>query len=91
MEKSRMDIAVELSMYPLQTDRIPVIKAFIERLQAADGIRVIPNSLSTQVVGSHERVFEVLTREMREAFGAVERAVFVMKVVGPLADPGAIK
>src|SRR5690242_2055212 len=57
------EIAVELSLYPLTAEFIPTIKDFIDRLNAHPDLRVVTNSLSTQVFGPHERVFEVLKAE----------------------------
>ena len=86
-----MDIAVELSLYPLEQDRVPKIKDFIDRLNAVSGVRVITNSLSTQVVGPFDLVFAALTREIRTTFDQVDRSVVVMKVIGPLTQAGLIK
>lgn len=80
-----MDIAVELSLYPLNADYIPPIKDFIDRLHADSRLKVITNSLSTQVFGPYEAVFGALTRELRVTFESNDKAVFVMKVIGPLA------
>ena len=80
-----MDIGVELSLYPLHDDYIPPIRDFIERLRAS-GLKVETNSLSTQVFGPYEQVFALLTRELRTTFGQLDKAVFVMKVVGPLVQ-----
>jgi len=84
-----MDIAVEMSLYPLTADFIPTIKDFIDRLNAHADLRVVTNSLSTQVFGPHERLFEVLKAEVGRTFADRDReggkAVFVMKVLGPLA------
>jgi hypothetical protein len=85
-----MDIGVEISLYPLTADYIPPIQNFIDRLNAHDGIRVITNSMSTQVFGPLGKVFEVLQREVGGTFEdrehAAGKAVFVMKVLGPLAS-----
>jgi uncharacterized protein YqgV (UPF0045/DUF77 family) len=86
-----MDIAVELSLYPLQEDRVPEIKDFIDRLNTIAGIRVITNSLSTQVVGPFDAVFAALTHEIKTTFGQVDKSVVVMKIIGPLSDSGLIK
>lgn len=85
-----MDIAVELSLYPLQQERVPKIKDFIERLNAASGVRVITNSLSTQVVGPYDLVFAALTREIKTTFDAVDKSVVVLKIIGPLSNAGLI-
>jgi uncharacterized protein YqgV (UPF0045/DUF77 family) len=86
-----MDIAVELSLYPLEPELVPKIKDFIDRLNTAGGIRVITNSLSTQVVGPFDLVFAALTREIRTTFSQVDKSVVVMKVIGPLTDSGLIR
>jgi uncharacterized protein YqgV (UPF0045/DUF77 family) len=85
-----MEIAVELSLYPLVQDPVPRIKDFIDRLNAVSGVRVITNSLSTQLVGPFDLVFATLAREIKASFGKIDKSVFVMKVIGPLTDSGLI-
>ena len=80
-----MDIGVELSLYPLRDAYLPVIEQFIARLQGHTDLRVVTNSMSTQVFGSYERVMGLLTEQMRATFAEHGKAVFVMKVLGPLA------
>lgn len=80
-----MDIGVEISLYPLNADYIPPIQDFIDRLNADKRFKVITNSMSTQVFGSYDDIFNVLVREIRKTFETNEKAVFVMKVLGPLA------
>jgi uncharacterized protein YqgV (UPF0045/DUF77 family) len=84
-----MEIAVEMSLYPLTADFIPTIKDFIDRLNTHSDLRVVTNSLSTQVFGPYEKLFDVLKAEIGKTFTDREReggkAVFVMKVLGPLA------
>jgi uncharacterized protein YqgV (UPF0045/DUF77 family) len=86
-----MDIAVEISLYPLQADFVPIIKEFIARLNAHPRLKVLTNSMSTQVSGAYEDVMQMLQQELRTSFAALapqgRKAVFVMKVLGPLA-PG---
>jgi uncharacterized protein YqgV (UPF0045/DUF77 family) len=84
-----MDIGVEISLYPLQAEFAAVIHGFLERLNADGRIRVISNSMSTQLFGPYDEVMEVVRRELRTTFGSLEaagagKAVFVMKVFGPL-------
>ena len=87
---AKMDIAVELSLYPLTADFIPTIKDFIDRLNTHAELRVVTNSLSTQVFGPHEQLFDVLKAEIGRTFAergsAGGKAVFVMKVLGPLGQ-----
>jgi len=81
-----MDVAVEISFYPLRQDYLPAIRRFIGRLQATAQLRVESTSLSTQIVGEYDLVMQLLTRELREALGAAARSVAILKVMGPLEE-----
>ena len=77
-----MHVAVEMSLYPLTEQFIPPILDFIDRLKARPGLSVVTNSMSTQVSGEFETVFEALRVEIAASLAGRERAVFVMKVLG---------
>jgi uncharacterized protein YqgV (UPF0045/DUF77 family) len=77
-----MHIAVDISLYPLAQAYIPPIKDFIARLEAAPGLRIDRNALSTQVSGDLAAVFATLEAEIARTFAAAERAVFVLKIIG---------
>ena len=83
-----MDIGVEISLYPLKSGFVAPIRAFIARLNDDPRLKVVTSSLSTQVFGAYEDVMEALRRELRATFQTLEqasdKAVFVMKVLGPL-------
>lgn len=80
-----MDIGVEISLYPLNANYIPPIQDFIDRLNTHAGLKIITNSMSTQVFGEYGKVMQALHAELRRSFETNEKAVFVMKVLGPLA------
>jgi uncharacterized protein YqgV (UPF0045/DUF77 family) len=77
-----MHVAVEMSLYPLTERFIPPILDFIERLKSRPGLSVVTNSMSTQVSGEFEAVFEALRIEIAASLARKERAVFVLKVLG---------
>ena len=79
-----MHTAIEISLYPLDANYIPSIKAFIERLNTYAELSVITNSMSTQVSGEHRRLFEILAHETETTFKEAGRKVFVMKILGGL-------
>ena len=79
-----MHTAIEISLYPLDANYIPSIKAFIERLNTYAELSVITNSMSTQVSGEHRRLFEILAQETETTFKEAGRKVFVMKILGGL-------
>ena len=84
-----MDIGVEISLYPLRADYIPSVHRFLEKLSAHQGLKVVTNSMSTQVFGAFEEVMAALRTALAATFEPLaatsERAVFVMKIIGPLA------
>ena len=81
-----MNIGVEISLYPLHDDYIPPIRGFIERLNTDGRFKVMTNDMSTQVFGRYEEVMDALTRELRPTFERDGKAIFVMKVLGPLGS-----
>jgi uncharacterized protein YqgV (UPF0045/DUF77 family) len=83
-----MEIGIEMSLYPLTSEYIPPIEAFIKRLNQDGRFKVLTNSMSTQIFGPYELLFDALNREMRTTFENTGKAVFVMKVLGPLAPSG---
>ena len=83
-----MQIAVDISLYPLNADYIPPIKGFIERLGRHRGLALEYNSLSTQVRGEFDTVFDALKAEIHATFEGPDRAVLVLKVIGG-PTPGA--
>ena len=77
-----MHVAVEMSLYSLTGEFIPPIVDFIDRLKAQPGLSVVTNSMSTQVSGDFDRVFDALKSEIRASLSQKHRAVMVMKVLG---------
>jgi uncharacterized protein YqgV (UPF0045/DUF77 family) len=84
-----MDVGVEISLYPLHQQYIGPIKDFIERINAEGDLRIITNSMSTQIFGDYDTLMQRLVREVRTSFLNQERsqdkAVFVLKILGPMA------
>lgn len=74
-----MDIAVEISMYPLSGNYLGPIQDFIDRLRADPRLQVVTNTMSTQVLGEYDVVWDVLREAMRGSLAAGPRAVFVTK------------
>lgn len=80
-----MQIGVEISLYPLNADYIPPIRDFIARLNTESRVRVVINAMSTQVFGEFSVVMPLVQTEIARTFNENAKAVFVMKVLGPLA------
>ncbi|ASP38062.1 hypothetical protein CHH28_04910 [Bacterioplanes sanyensis] len=82
-----MQISVEISKYPLADDYIPAIKAFIDRLQAVDGLTLVTNTMSTQVFGDYELVMDTLKVELQRSWDEFGKSIFVCKFIGTNLDP----
>ena len=80
-----MDIGVEISLYPLHQDFIPPIQNLIDRLNADQRLRIVTNSMSTQLFGDYDLVMQRLVRELGVTLEGNHKVVFVMKVLGPLS------
>jgi uncharacterized protein YqgV (UPF0045/DUF77 family) len=76
-----MQVAVDISLYPLDAEFVPPIKNVIARLEACAGIEVEKNRMSTQLRGEFDIVMAILTRELRTTFEAVPKAVFAIKIL----------
>ena len=83
-----MDVAVDISLYPLCASYVPAIKDFIARLSRRPGLTLEYNSLSTQVRGEFATVFAALQAEIAATFDEPRRAVVVLKIVGGTPVPG---
>jgi uncharacterized protein YqgV (UPF0045/DUF77 family) len=77
-----MRTAIELSLYPLDSQFIPPIQDFIDRLNGYPELQVTTNAMSTQIAGEHARLFEILAKETATSFDQSGRKVFVMKILG---------
>ena len=76
-----MRITVESSLYPLSEDYVVPIRDFIARLKLIQKLKYPTNATSTQLVGEHARVFEILAKETAQTF-TTGHNVFVMKILG---------
>jgi uncharacterized protein YqgV (UPF0045/DUF77 family) len=85
-----MRAAVEISMYPLSDPYRPLIRAFIDRLNAHADIVVKTNSMSTQIWGELSPVMQILSDEMARSADAGAQLVFVMKVLPGLEVPADV-
>ena len=82
-----MQVAVDISLYPLDKDIIPPILDVIDRLRSSPGLDVVTNPMSTQIRGDYDDVMTMLTRELKTTFEDLPKAVFVIKILNnPIAD-----
>ena len=75
-----MNISVEFTLMPLQTDFEPPIINFIKALRASE-FRVLENPLSTQIYGEYDALMLFLTATIKASFDEIENVVLNMKIV----------
>ena len=75
-----MKISVELTLTPIQDDYEPAIINFIKKMRES-GLNVKENPLSTQVYGEYNEVMNVLNKEIKNTFEAIERGLMYIKIV----------
>jgi uncharacterized protein YqgV (UPF0045/DUF77 family) len=76
-----MQVAIDISLYPLDENFIPPIKDVIDRLQQHTGVDVERNRMSTQLRGDFDVIMPILTDEIRTTFDNVLKAVFTIKIL----------
>ena len=74
-----MRTTIEISMYPLDADYKPAIKAFVLKLRDYSALEIITNQMSTQVRGEFDVVTTAVNACMKEAMANNAKVVFVTK------------
>ena len=82
-----MQLSVEISKYPLHQDYIPFIKGFIDRLNEHTELKVLTNTMSTQVFGEYDLVMKVLSQEIKRSYQEFGKAIFVCKFISGDLSP----
>jgi len=78
-----MQISIEISLYPLAEEQFKTeIWAFIKRLRAVDGLRVVTNGMSSQVFGEYDLATAHVMTEIKHVHQTLNAAVFVVKFIG---------
>ena len=76
-----MQVAVDISLYPIADDFIPPIDDVIERLKSYETLEVSPNPMSTQIRGDYDAIMSAINREVKTTFEKTRKAVFVIKIL----------
>lgn len=83
-----MQVAIEISYYPLTPDyEIPIID-FIKGLKSNPDLKVVTNQLSTQISGDYDVAMSAIQAEMKKSLATGPKAAFVMKILNVEIEPG---
>ena len=79
---TKMDISVDISLYPLKGEYEVAILDFIATLEKEELVEVVRNELSTQIYGEYHTIMRLLEQEILSVFEEIPHSVFVIKLVG---------
>lgn len=75
-----MNISVEISLYPLDLDYKPKIKAFLDELnQQSSQLDIRTSNMSTRIFGEYQQVTDALNNAMKFSMENHGKLVFVCK------------
>ena len=75
-----MNISIDLTLSPLQTDYEAHVIAFIKTLRNSE-FTVLENPLSTQIYGNFNTLMPFLTQAIKASFENQDICVLTMKIV----------
>ena len=76
-----MRISVEMSLYPLQTEYVSEILAFLEALKKIEGLSIKTNTISTQIHGEYDLVMSSITECLKGPFESGVPMALVTKIL----------
>jgi len=82
-----MKISVELSLYPLADEFLPIIQDIVERLNNTATIGCYTNTMSTQLFGEFDDVMKAVTEIIGYSFRMYGKQIFVAKYLNSDVEP----
>ena len=85
-----MKITVDISLYPLDANYIPTIKAFILQLRTFPGLEIVTNQLSTQLRGDFDQVTTAVNACIFKSMSGEQKVVFVARYLNSDLEIGRL-
>lgn len=76
-----MKLSAELSVYPLREDFKSAVLGFIDELLRGNNVVAVTNSMSTQISGEDEAVFNAIQAALRASYERFGHQVLVAKFI----------
>jgi len=83
-----MQVAIDISLYPLREDYEGPIIRFIQQLRAQQGLQVHTNDLSTQLSGDYDLAMNTLQAAIKATFLQGGTHSFGLKILNVAITPG---
>lgn len=81
-----MEVSVEISMYPLTENYLPIINDFLRRLNSY-GLQTVTNGMSTQVFGEFDEVMAAVQTSLRSTIELEEKVSVSIKILNDHLPP----
>ena len=76
-----MQMSAELSLYPLASEVDSTVLEFIRELLSSNEVSAVTNSMSTQVTGPSDAVFNAVQQALEKSYERFGRQVLVAKFI----------
>lgn len=76
-----MHCSIELTLYPLQDEYLPIIQAFINKLNSYKGLKLQTFPTATILSGDYDTAMDCLKDALRWSAEHQGKAVFVAKIL----------
>lgn len=76
-----MNTSIEITMYPLKDDYLPIIRSYIEHLKSYKNIELEVFPTSTVVMGDFDVLMELLSDSIKWNAKNKDKAVFITKIL----------
>lgn len=81
-----MVVSLEISLYPLTADHIPMINDFLRLLHTSD-LEVVTNGMSTQIFGTYDAVMSQLQSALRPCMEGETKVAVSIKMLNSHLPP----
>ena len=82
-----MKISAELSLYPLDSDYLEIIKDTVNRLNQNTRVTCYTNTMSSQIFGDFEDVMSVVKDTLEYSFNKYGKQIFITKFLNGDVEP----
>ncbi len=82
-----MKISAEISLYPLDSEYLSIIKDIVERLNQDPRVSCYTNTMSSQIFGEFDEVMDVVKETLAYSFKKYSKQVLVAKFLNSDVEP----
>ena len=82
-----MKISAEISLYPLDSEYLNIIKDTVERLNQDQRVTCYTNTMSSQIFGDFDDVMAVIKDTLEHSFNQYGKQVLVTKFLNSDVEP----